>query len=214
MVQSGKWMWMSSLIPDSSKSPDKLALIAHNIVHKSLEKPTIIHKLRKEDLDACGFQLYCPKLDMVCSNHGVKLGKLMATTAILKGKEKERELSQKERVCGFISSKEKTTVSVKIDLRKKTVIFSGGLHQSKKTQITIAAAPHREPTWQWKLHHFQSNMWIFQAAMLAFGGGRLWSLGKRQHFCYSKYACHFGGLLPTKLSNCSEDHIVLSLKLN
>lgn len=138
---------MSSLIPDSSKIPDKLALIAHNIVHKSLEKTTIIHKLRKEDLDPCGFQLYCPKFDMLRSNNGVKFGKFMATTAILKGKEKERELSQKERVCGFISSKEKTTVSVKIDLKKKhPVIFSGGLHQSKKTQITIAAAPHREPT--------------------------------------------------------------------
>ena len=120
MVQSGKWMGMSSLIPDSSKNPDKLALIAHNIVHKSLEKTTIIHKLRKEDLDPCGFQLYCPKFDMLRSNNGVKFGKFMATTAILKGKEKERELSQKERVCGFISSKEKTTVSVKIDFLKKT----------------------------------------------------------------------------------------------
>ena len=135
MVQSGKWMGMSSLIPDSSKIIDKLALIAHNIVHKSLEKTTIIHKLRKEDLDPCGFQLYCPKFDMLRSNNGVKFGN------ILKGKEKERDLFQKERVCGFISSKEKTTVSVKIDFLKNPVIFSGGLYQSKKTQITIAAAP-------------------------------------------------------------------------
>ena len=203
------WIGMSSLIPDSSKIPDKLALLAHNIVHKSLEKTTII----QEDLDPCGFHLYCPKFDMLRSNNGVKFGKFMATTAILKGKEKERELSQKEHICGFISSKEKTTVSVKVDFLKIQCFSQEVCTKAKKLKLQLLL-PQKKTTSQWKLHHFQSNLGIFQPAMLAFGGGRLWSLRKRQHFSYSKYACHFGGFLPTKLSNCFEDHIVLSLKLN